>query len=49
VRAFVDEMVAEHHFKRRDLLAVMAQARYQPKIVAAMQRPRISSRPSWYD
>ena len=48
VRAFVDEMVAEHHFKRRDLLAVMAQARYQPKIVAAMQRPYLEP-PKWYD
>src|SRR5438105_141419 len=48
VRAFVDEMVAQHHFNRRELLGWMAQARYQPKIVAAMQRPYLEP-PKWYD
>jgi membrane-bound lytic murein transglycosylase B len=48
VRAFVDEMVAQHHFKRRELLGWMAQARYQPKIVEAMQRPYLEP-PKWYD
>jgi len=48
VRAFVDEMVAEQGFSRTELLAVMGQARFQPRIVAAMQRPIVEP-PKWFE
>jgi membrane-bound lytic murein transglycosylase B len=48
VRAFVDEMVAEHGFARAELMAVMAEARFQPRIVAAMQRPFVEP-PKWFE
>jgi len=47
-RAFVAELVAEHGFARRDLEHLFAQARYQPRIVAAMSRPVLSP-PKWYE
>lgn len=48
VQAFIDEMVQEHGFSRSALVRVFASARYQPKIVAAMQRPLLEP-PKWYD
>lgn len=48
VRAFVDEMATEHGFDRAALRRVLAQARFQPQIVEAMQRP-ILEPPKWYD
>lgn len=48
VRRFVDELVDEHGFDRRTLLRLFAQARHQPSVVAAMQRP-ILEPPKWYD
>jgi len=48
VRAYVDEVVREYGFDRAALLRVFAAARYQPKIVAAMQRPLLEP-PKWYE
>lgn len=48
VRAFINEMSAEHGFDANDLDRVFAQARYQPQIVAAMQRP-ILEPPKWFE
>lgn len=48
VREFVDEMVREQGFDRASLLRLFADARYQPKIIAAMQRPLLAP-PKWYE
>jgi len=48
VMAFIDELVAEQGFERRDLVRWFAAARYQPKIVAAMDRP-LAVPPKWYE
>jgi len=48
VRAFIDEMVAEYGYDRAALRRVFAAARYQPQIVAAMQRPLLEP-PKWYE
>jgi membrane-bound lytic murein transglycosylase B len=48
VRAFIDELVQEHGFDRAALTRSFAAARYQPKIVAAMQRPLLAP-PKWYE
>jgi len=48
VRRFVDELVREQGFERRELLDWMRAARYQPKIVEAMQRP-ILEPPKWFE
>ena len=48
VRAFVDEMVAEHGFDKKALLRLFAQARFQPKVVDAMSRPVVAP-PKWYE
>jgi membrane-bound lytic murein transglycosylase B len=48
VRAFIAEMAAEKGFARRDLVRWFAAAKFQPKIVAAMQRP-ILEPPKWYE
>ena len=48
VRAFIDEMVAEYGFDRHALRHAFAAARYQPRIVEAMQRPLLEP-PKWYD
>jgi membrane-bound lytic murein transglycosylase B len=48
VQAFVDELAREHGFDRKALLRLFAAARYQPKIVAAMQRPLLEP-PKWYE
>jgi membrane-bound lytic murein transglycosylase B len=48
VRAFVDEMVDQHGFSRRELLRVLGQARFQARIVAAMQRPIVEP-PKWFE
>ena len=47
VKAFIDELVREHGFDRAALARVFAAARYQPKIVAAMQRPLLEP-PKWH-
>ena len=48
VKAFIAELVAEQGFDRATLVRVFAAARYQPKIVAAMQRPLLEP-PKWYE
>ena len=48
VRSFVDEMVAEERFDRRELVRWLGQARYQPKIIEAMHRPFVEP-PKWYE
>ena len=47
VRAFIDEMAAEHGFDRAQLARMFARARYQPAIVAAMDRPLLEP-PKWH-
>jgi len=48
VRAFMDELVREHGFSRASLRRWFHDVRYQPKIVAAMQRPLLEP-PKWYE
>ena len=49
VRAFIDELAREHGLRpRRDVARWFAAARFQPKIVAAMQRPLLEP-PKWYE
>jgi membrane-bound lytic murein transglycosylase B len=47
VRAFIGEMAAEYGFDRARLARVFRAARYQPAIVAAMDRPLLEP-PKWY-
>jgi membrane-bound lytic murein transglycosylase B len=47
VRAFIDELVAEG-FDRRALERAFAAARFQPRIVAAMDRPIVEP-PKWFE
>ncbi len=48
VRAFIAELVADQGFDARTLRRLFAQARHQPKVVAAMSRPVLSP-PKWYE
>jgi membrane-bound lytic murein transglycosylase B len=48
VAAFIDELAREHHFSRPALRRWFSDVRYQPKIVAAMQRPLLEP-PKWYE
>jgi membrane-bound lytic murein transglycosylase B len=48
VRAFIAEMEAEHGFDGRALRKVFAAARYQPQVVAAMQKPLLEP-PKWFE
>jgi membrane-bound lytic murein transglycosylase B len=48
VRVLVDELVAGHQFDRRQLLHWFAAAQFQPKIIAAMQRPIVEP-PKWFE
>jgi membrane-bound lytic murein transglycosylase B len=47
VRAFIDEMTAEHGFDRAALARTLSEARYQRGIVAAMDRPLLEP-PKWH-
>ena len=47
VRAFIDDMVDRHGFRRDELYRLFAKARYQPSIVRAMQPPPGTPAPSW--
>lgn len=38
-RVFVDQMVKQHHFDKRKLMALMRQAKYQPQIIESMDKP----------
>jgi membrane-bound lytic murein transglycosylase B len=48
VRAFIDEMVMDHAYDRTTLQHAFAGARFQPKIIEAMQRPLLEP-PKWHD
>jgi membrane-bound lytic murein transglycosylase B len=48
VKAFIDELVAGDAFERAALTRILAAARYQPGIVAAMQRPLLEP-PKWHE
>jgi membrane-bound lytic murein transglycosylase B len=48
VRTFIDELAREHGFSRATLRRWFRDARYQPRIVAAMQRPLVEP-PKWYE
>ncbi len=48
VRAFIDEMAAVDRYDRATLRHAFAEARYRPKIIAAMQRPLLEP-PKWFD
>jgi membrane-bound lytic murein transglycosylase B len=48
VRAFIDEMVAGDGYDRAALERAFRDARFQPKIVAAMDRPIVEP-PKWYE
>ena len=48
VQAFIDEMVSEQNYDRKALVRAFAAARYQPRIVEAMQRPLLEP-PKWYE
>ncbi len=39
VQAFVNQMVKKHHFDKRQLMAAMRAAKYQPKIIESMEKP----------
>ena len=47
VRAFIGEMASEYGFDRASLARVFRTVRYQPSIVAAMDRPLLEP-PKWY-
>jgi membrane-bound lytic murein transglycosylase B len=48
VRAFVDELAAEHGYDRAVLARAFREARFQPKILAAMDRPLVLP-PKWFE
>src|SRR5437762_11678451 len=48
VRAFIAELAADKDFDARALRRLFAQARRQPRVVAAMSRPVVSP-PKWYE
>jgi membrane-bound lytic murein transglycosylase B len=48
VQAFIDEMVGEQNYDRAALVRAFAAARYQPRIIEAMQRPLLAP-PKWYE
>ena len=39
VQVFMDELVKQHHFDKKQLTAILAQAQFQPKIIESMERP----------
>ena len=39
VQKFINKMVAQHHFDRRQLNAIMREAVYQPQIIESMDKP----------
>jgi membrane-bound lytic murein transglycosylase B len=48
VLAFIDGMVTEHGFARADLIYAFRDVRFQPRIVAAMDRPIVAP-PKWFE
>lgn len=39
VQIFIRDMVKHHHFDKRQLIAILQEAKYQPQIIASMERP----------
>lgn len=39
VQTFINDMVAHHHFDKKQLTAVLSEAVFQPKIIESMERP----------
>lgn len=48
VQAFIEEMVSEQNYNRAALVRAFAAARFQPRIIEAMQRPLLAP-PKWYE
>lgn len=48
VRALVDELATEPGFSRQELKRLFEGVRYQPRVVAAMQRPIVEP-PKWFE
>ena len=48
VQAFIEEMVSEQDYNRAALVRAFAAARFQPRIIEAMQRPLLAP-PKWYE
>ena len=47
IRAFISDTAARHDLPEQDIVAVLADARSQPSIIAAMQRPAERVLPWW--
>lgn len=39
VKVFINKMVKQHHFNRQQLVSILREAKFQPQIVEAMERP----------
>jgi membrane-bound lytic murein transglycosylase B len=39
VKVFVNKMVKQHHFNRQQLISILREAKFQPQIIEAMERP----------
>lgn len=39
VHQFMNKMVRQHHFDRKQLVAIMREAKYQPQIIESMEKP----------
>ncbi len=39
VQLFMDSMVKQHHFDKKQLTAILSEAQFQPKIIESMERP----------
>ncbi len=39
VKTFINRMVKQYHFDRRQLIAIMKEARFQPQIIESMEKP----------
>jgi membrane-bound lytic murein transglycosylase B len=38
-QAFINKMVKEHHFNRKQLVATLTEAKFQPQIIESMEKP----------
>lgn len=39
VQVFINEMVQQHHFDKKQLSAILSEAKFQPQIIESMERP----------
>lgn len=39
VQLFMDELVKQHHFDKKQLTSILSEAQFQPKIIESMERP----------